>query len=79
MTPQHLLEIRVTIVMSKLGYNLMTSLTDYQNELKIMFKHEATTDEIENALHNIEEAHIVKELDEDREKSIIDLPEDYTY
>jgi len=71
----HTLEIRLTIVMIKEGYNFLHSLLDYQQQLKKHFKEHYELDKIETALKAVEEAYIIRELNEDRE--IVEFPEDY--
>ena len=64
------------IIMLKEGYSFEDSLNDFQRHLKLKFKSDYTLDEIENALHNIEEVYDESELDEER---IIEYPEDFNY
>jgi hypothetical protein len=74
---QLLLGTRLTILMVRFEYNFLTSLSDYQSQLKKLFNYEYNQDEIEKALHTLEEAHIATELDEARSRGLIEYPEDY--
>lgn len=70
-----LLQIRLSIIMRVENYTFITSLYDFQNQLKLKFQHEANLDEIENALYKLEETYI-NNLEEES-KQIIEFPEDF--
>jgi spore coat polysaccharide biosynthesis protein SpsF (cytidylyltransferase family) len=69
------LQVRLTIIMTKEDYNFFTNLTDYKKKLKEYFNCDYTEDEIENSLHEIEEAYIEDEFE--REQASYEIPEDF--
>ena len=72
-----LLQTRLSIIMKRENYNFLNTLTDFQLQLKKYFKEEYSQDQIEDALHEMEENYIVKELEETN--YIIEIPEDYKF
>ena len=76
---KQLLEVRLSIVMRRENYNFLEKFTTFQTKLKKYFNYEYTLDEIENALHKMEERYIIQETNPDEVKNIIDIPEDYKY
>lgn len=74
---QESLEVRISIVMLREKLNFLSTIKSFQVELKRYFDYEYTLDEIENALHSMEETFIDHEAQE--EYQIIELPEDYNY
>lgn len=79
LNPKHLLEVRITIIMRREGYNFLNTLNDFQVQLKKYFKEEYDLDKIEDALHRLEETYIFTELNEDIARDNPELPEDYTF
>jgi hypothetical protein len=74
-----LLQTRLSIVMVKENYNFLNTLRDFQIKLKKYFAFEYTEDEIEDALHQMEENYIVQQFEEDQEHQLIEYPEDYKF
>lgn len=71
---KQLLETRLSIIMVKEGKNFLSSFLEYQKLLLQYFEFEYSLDEIENALHRIEESTIEEEFQKNRE--IIEIEED---
>lgn len=69
------LQVRLTIIMTKENYNFLTPFVDYKRKLKEYFNADYSEDEIENTLHEIEEAYIEDEFQ--REVASYEIPEDF--
>jgi hypothetical protein len=77
MTSQQLLSVRLSIVMIRENYNFLNTLNDFQLQLKKHFNYEYTQDEIENALHKMEEDFLAKQFIEEQNRDLPEIPEDY--
>lgn len=71
---EQLLESRLSIILFNYDKNFLTPLTELQLLLLKEFKFEYTLDEIENALHRMEESTI--EEDYKRSENIVEIEED---
>jgi hypothetical protein len=69
------LQVRLTILMVKEEFNFFTPLNEYRQKLKEYFNADYTEDEIENTLHEIEEAYIEDEFE--KEQVNYEIPEDF--
>jgi hypothetical protein len=74
-TEKHKLQTRITIVQVKEDFNFLTPLNQYKSKLKEYFNVDYNEDEIESALHEIEEAYIEDEFQ--REQASFEIPEDF--
>lgn len=74
---KNLLQVRISIILIRENYTFLNNLKDFQLQLKKYFNEEYSQDKIEDALHEMEETYIIKELEETNQ--ITDLPEDYEF
>jgi len=65
------LKVHLSAIMRDKGYTFITSLYDYQHQLKLRFKYEASLDKIEDALTELEQELLHEE------QGIIEYPEDF--
>lgn len=72
---EHLLSVRLTIIMGKYKYDFTTSTEDYKQKLKEEFNYNYSNNEIIKGLHEIETAYM-EDLYQ-KERQIIELEEDY--
>jgi hypothetical protein len=63
-----ILQTRIAILFIKEKYNYSTSLKEFQNKLSEYFKEEYSQDEIENALHILEENQLDEIYKEEQEE-----------
>lgn len=76
---KQLLQTRLSIIMVRENYNFLTSLGSFVLKLKNYFNEDYTQDEIENALHKMEENFIVQQFEEEQEHHLVEIPEDYNF
>lgn len=72
---KELLTTRISILMGRENYTFLTSTESYQSKLYDYFKVRYTSNEIIEALHELEEAYMLHEYE--KEKHIVETEEDF--
>jgi hypothetical protein len=73
---KQMLETRLTIVMVRENYTFLNTISNFKIKLKELFNVDYSEDEIENALHELEEAYIVHEFEREQQE-FVEHEEDY--
>lgn len=68
---KHLLEVRISILIKRNGVTFLTTFKEFQGLLKEVFKEDYSLDEIESALHIMEEQMIEVQYEEERNRQLL--------